>query len=149
LLGFGPILDNLDLVWGDSEAFRRQHVSEVFTGSDVELAFVCMGKKSISVESLEYFLNMSFMLRNVVGIDEDVVQVDDDYDVNQIHEDVVHESLKSCWCISKPFMHYQPLKRTILGLEGSLPFISSCNLDKMVCVLEVKFGVDSCFLWCV
>src|SRR5882672_8864076 len=59
---FGPILDNLDLVWGHGEAFGRQHVSEVFAGSDVELAFVCMGKKSVSVESSEYFPNMSLCL---------------------------------------------------------------------------------------
>src|SRR5882672_4425406 len=53
--GFWPILDNLDLVWGHGEAFRRQHVTEVFTGSDVELTFVYMEKKYVSVESSEYF----------------------------------------------------------------------------------------------
>src|SRR5882672_4488147 len=53
-LRFGPILDNMDLVQGHGEAFGRQHVSEVFAGSDVELAFVCTGKKSVSVESSEY-----------------------------------------------------------------------------------------------
>ena len=88
------------------EAFRRQHVSEVFAGSDVELAFVCMVKKSVSVQSTEYFLNVSFVFRNVVGIDENVVQIYDDNDVDHIHKDVVHESLKSCWSISKPFRHY-------------------------------------------
>src|SRR5882672_10735518 len=149
LPGFRPILDNLDLVWGHGEAFGRQHVSKVFTGSDMELAFFCTGKKSISAESSKYFPNMSFVFGNVVGIDEDVIQIDDDYDINHIHEDVIHELLKSCWCISKPFRHYQPLEGTISGSEGSLPFISMCNLDKMVCVLEVNFGVDSCFLWCV
>src|SRR5467141_218764 len=146
---FGPILDNLDLIWGHGEAFRRQHVSEVFAGSDVELAFVCMGKKSVSAESSEYFLNMSFVLGNVVGINEDVVQIDDDYDVNHIREDGIHESLKSCWCISKPFRNYQPLEGTITGSEGSLPFVSRCNPDKMIRVPEVDFGVDSCFSGCV
>src|SRR5467141_4076865 len=115
----------------------------------VELAFVCTGKKSVSLESSEYFPDMGFVLRNVVGIDEDVVQIDDDYDVNHIREDVVHESLKICWCISKPFRHYQPLKGTVLGSEGSLPFVSMHNLDKMVRMLEVNFGVDSCFTWCI
>src|SRR5467141_3138116 len=146
---FGPILDNLDLVQGHGEAFGRQHVSEVFAGSDVELAFVCMGKKFVSAEWSEYFLNMSFVLRNVVRIDEDVIQVDDDYDIDHICEDVIHKSLKSCWCISKPFRHYQPLKRTILGSECSLPFVSRHNLDKMVHVLEVNFGVYLCFTWCI
>src|SRR5882724_60183 len=71
-------------------------------GSDMELTFVCMGKKSVSVESGEYFPNMEFVLRNIVRIDEDVVQIYDDYDVNHIHEDVVCKSLKSSRCISKP-----------------------------------------------
>ena len=50
--GFGPILDYLDSVRGHGEAFRRQHISEVFAGSDMEFTFVCMGKKSASDESL-------------------------------------------------------------------------------------------------
>jgi len=32
---------------------------------------------------------------DVVGVDEDVIQVNDDNDVDHIHEDVIHESLKS------------------------------------------------------
>src|SRR5712664_2180902 len=63
-LRFGSILDNLDLVWGHGEAFGRQHISEVFTGSDMELTFVCMGKNSISSGSLEYFPDMGFVLGN-------------------------------------------------------------------------------------
>src|SRR5882672_3972006 len=47
-LRFGPILDNLDLVLGHGEAFGRQHVSEVFAGSDMELTFVCTGKSPLA-----------------------------------------------------------------------------------------------------
>src|SRR5882672_2376249 len=61
-LRFGPFLDNLDLVQGHGEGFGRQHVSEVFAVSDMELAFVCISKKYISSESLEYFLDMGFVL---------------------------------------------------------------------------------------
>jgi len=76
----------------------------------MELAFVCMGKKSVSAESAEYFPNMEYVFRNVVGIDEDVIQIYDDYDVNHICENVIHKYLKSSGCISKPFRHYQPLE---------------------------------------
>jgi len=100
------------------------HISKVFTGSDIELAFICMGKKSISAESVEYFLNVEFVLRNVVRIDEDVIQIYDDYNIDHIHEDVIHKSLKSGGCISKPFRHYQPLEGTVAGLECSLLFVS-------------------------
>ena len=61
----------------------------------MELAFVCMGKKSVSVESAEYFPNVEFVLGNFVGIDEDVLQIYDDYEVDHICEDLIHNSLKS------------------------------------------------------
>src|SRR5882672_25923 len=65
-LGFWPILDYLDFVLGHGEAFGRQHISEVFTGSDVKFAFVCMGKNSISTESVKYFSDMGLVFGNVV-----------------------------------------------------------------------------------
>src|SRR5882724_3301635 len=111
--GFQPILDDLDLVRDHGEAFGRQHVSEVFTGSDVELTFVCTSKQSISAEPTKYFLNVSFVFGNVVGIDENFVQIYDDNDIDHICKYVVHKSLKSCWSISKPFRHYQPFEGTI------------------------------------
>src|SRR5882724_10536097 len=95
-LGFWPILDDLDLVRGHGEAFGRQLVSKVFAGSDMELAFVCTSKQSIITEPAKYFLNVSFVFGNVVGIDENVIQIYDDNDVDHIREDVVHKSLKSC-----------------------------------------------------
>ena len=68
----------------------------------MELTFICMGKKSVSTESVEYFLNMGFVLRNVFGIDEDVVQIYDDYDVVHICQDVVHKSLKVAGALVSP-----------------------------------------------
>ena len=133
----------------NSQAVGRGHISEVFTGSDVKFAFICTGKKAVSMESAEYFLDMSFMLGKVIGIDQYVVQIDNDINVYHIREDVVHELLKNCGSISKAFQHYQPLKRSVTSPEGSLPFISCCNANQMVCVLEVDFSVDSCFSWCV
>ena len=90
----------------------------------MELTFVCMGNKSVSVESAKYFFNVEFMFGNVVRIDENVVQIYDDYDINHICENVIHKYLKSGGCISKPFRHYQPLEGTIMGSECSLPFVS-------------------------
>ena len=66
----------------------------------MELAFICTGKKSISVESVEYFLNMGFVLGNVVRVDEYVIQIYDDCDINHIDKNVVHKSLKSGMCIN-------------------------------------------------
>ena len=146
---FQPILDNLDFVGGHSQAIGREHIPKVFTGSDVEFAFICTGEKAISMEAAEYLPDVSFVLGKVVGIDQYVIQVDDDINVHHIGEDGVHEPLKGCGSISKAFWHYQPLKGSVSSLEGSLPFVSCCNANQMVCVPEVDFSVDSCFSWCV
>jgi len=69
-----------------------------------------MGKSLLAWSLSEYFPDMGFVLWDVVRVDEDVVQVDDDNDVDHICEDVVHESLKSCWCISNPSGITKPLK---------------------------------------
>ena len=61
---------NLDFVWGHSQAIGREHVSEVFAGSDMKSAFICTGEKAVSTESVEYFQDMSFVLGKVVGIDQ-------------------------------------------------------------------------------
>ena len=140
---------NLDFVWGHSQAIGREHVSEVFAGSDMKFAFICTGEKAVSAESAEYFPDVLFVLRKVVGIDQYVIQVDDDINVHHIGEDVIHESLKSCRSVSKAFWHYQPLKRSVASSEGGLPFVSCCNADQMVRVPEVDFSVDSCFSWCI
>ena len=146
---FWPILDDLDFVQGHSQAVRREHVSKVFTRSDVKFTFICMGEEAVSTESAEYYPDMSFVLGKVIGIDQYVVQIDNDIDVHHIHEDVVHKPLKSCRSISKAFWHYQPLKGSVSSLEGSLPFVSCCNVNQVVHMLEVDFGVDLCFSWCV
>ena len=45
--------------------------------------------------------------------------------------------------------HHQPLERSTTSPESSLPFISCCNANQVVCMPEVNFVVDSCFSWCV
>ena len=44
----------------------------------MKFAFICMGEKAISAESVEYFPDVSFVLRKVVGIDQYVIQIDND-----------------------------------------------------------------------
>ena len=92
---------------------------------------------------------MSFVLHEVIGIDQDVIQIDYDVDVYHIHEDVIHESLKSCGSISKAFRHYQPLERSVSSPESGFPFISFGNAYEMIRMPEINFGVDLSFLWCI
>jgi len=80
---------------------------------------------------------VGFVFGDVVRVDEYVIQINNDNDIDHVHEDIIHKSLKHCWCISKPFRHYQPLEGTITGLECSFPFVSIDYLDKMICMPEI------------
>ena len=39
------------------------------------------------------------MIFGVVGEDQDIIKIDDDCNVEEVLEDVIHEMLKSCRCI--------------------------------------------------
>ena len=34
-------------------------------------------------------------------------------------------------------------------MKSSLPFIALTDVDQMVCMAEVDFQIDSCFMWAV
>jgi len=70
---------------------------------------ICLhGRKVLSVESAEYFPNVGFVLRNVVGVDEDVVQIYDDYDVDHICENV----FINLWKVAGALVSLQALPTT-------------------------------------
>jgi hypothetical protein len=64
------------------------------------------------------------VLRRVIGIDQDVVDVDNDANIKHIAENVIHETLKNRRAVGKNERHNLPLKRTVSGPKGSLPFIT-------------------------
>ena len=55
----------------------------------MKFTFTCTGEKAVSAEPAEYFPDMLFMLGKVIGIDQYVVQIDNDINVYHIHEDVI------------------------------------------------------------
>src|SRR5882724_10633527 len=115
----------------------------------MKLAFVGSGEKAVTAESAKYFPDMFLVLGDVVGIDENVVQIHDDTNVDHVSENVIHKSLEGCGGVSKPFRHYQPLERPISGSKSRLPFLSGGKSNEMICVLKIDFGVYSCLSWCI
>jgi hypothetical protein len=89
------------------------------------------------------------MLSHVIGIDQDVVQVYKDTNIEEVGEDVVHETLKSSQSIGKAERHNTILKGSITGSEGSFPFITFGDSDKMECMPKIDFGIDACFPRCI
>ena len=76
----------------------------------MEFTFLCFGIKTSLVEMLEYFFYMPVMLEHAIPVDEYIIQIDHDTDIQNIRENVVHESLEGCRSIGKAEGHYRPFK---------------------------------------
>ena len=66
----------------------------------MELAFVSSGKKVVFLETSEDLSDMFSVLFYVVRVDENVVQAYQDAYIEHVGENVVHEVLEGCQCIS-------------------------------------------------
>ena len=76
----------------------------------MEFAFLCFGIKTSLVEMVEHFFYMLVMFRHVIRVNEYIIQIDHDTDIQEIRENVVHESLKDHGSISKTKGYYRPFK---------------------------------------
>jgi len=69
------------------------------------------------LEVSEHFMDMDMMGIGIVGVDEDVVQVNEDANIEEVTKNVIHESLEGSWRISKSERHNTPFKGAIAGLD--------------------------------
>ena len=75
----------------------------------------------------------------------DIVEIDNDPKIKEVHKDVVHEVLEGRRGIGKALGHDTPLIGSVSGSEGSFPLIAFRNPDQVIGVLEVDLGVDPSF----
>src|SRR5690554_1105783 len=90
----GPRGDRADFSRVHGDAFWRDHITKELDLGDMELAFIDIDLKLGIREQLEDFANMESMRVFVLGIDQDIIQINDDYSVKALTEDIVQESLK-------------------------------------------------------
>src|ERR1700728_705980 len=82
---------------------------------------------------------------DVVGVDENVSEVDNDRNVSEVGEDFVHETLEGGGCVTKTKGHNQEFESSVSGPKGCFPFIARSNPDIEVTNSEVDLSVDSPF----
>jgi len=83
------------------------------------------------------------VLCNVIGVNQDVIQVNYYAHVKEVREYIVYETLEGSWSISQSKWYYWPFEGSIVGPEGGFLFISFSNVDQVVRMLEVNFGVNT------
>jgi hypothetical protein len=77
--------------------------------------------------------------------DEDVIQVDTDYTLDdKILENVIHHGLEGGWAVSETEEHHQRFEKSSVGVECSLPFITFLDADIVVPPADIKLGEVAC-----
>lgn len=140
-----PFRNSPDLVFRHGKTGGRHDVTEILYRIDTPFALFGIGEKFVLPELPKDFPNVFLVRLGVVGIDEDIVEIDDDIDINHVREDFIDESLPCGRSISETEGHDVPFVGTPSGAKGSLPFIALIDPDEMVGMFKVDFGVDSGF----
>ena len=58
------------------------------------MAFIWMSKETISSEMAENLMDMLLMVCRVIGVDEDVIKIDDHMNIQEVTKNVIHKSLE-------------------------------------------------------
>jgi len=139
---FWPLLDGLYLVGSHREAGRRQNVTEIFNAFAIELALLGFSIQSVFPQAAEDFFNL-FMVSGLIGrIDKNIVKIYDNANVQHVHENVVHEALKSPGSVGQAEGHNQPLEGSVLGAKGGFPFVTFPDADEVIGVPQINLGID-------
>jgi len=60
----------------------------------MEFAFFCLCVQSCFLESFQYFFDMALVLCDIIGVDQNVIQVDHYTHIQEVGEHIVHEALE-------------------------------------------------------
>ena len=114
----------------------------------MEVIFIGAGIQVIFSERSEDLVDI-FTAFHVVQVDDNVLQINKDTYIEHVGEDVVHEALKSCQCISQTKGHNTPFKGAVVGAECGFPFVTFTDLNEVVGMLQVNFSIHGGFLQAV
>ena len=108
----------------------------------MKLTFLWFDKEFVFVETSEDFMDMFLMGLKVLGVYQDVIQIDNNRNIKEVQEDTINKPLKSRGSICQAEGHDIPLEGTISCAEHGFPFITFGNVDQVVCMAEINLRVD-------
>ncbi|KIO01409.1 hypothetical protein M404DRAFT_150221, partial [Pisolithus tinctorius Marx 270] len=109
---------------GHGETRGRKNVPEVLDRVRVKLALLWLGIETMLSKAVYH-----------------------DADIEHVHKDAINKLLESRRHVSQTEWYYLPLIRTITSAECCFPFISVCDVDQMIGMVEVNLGVDFSMAW--
>ena len=111
----------------------------------METTLLEVGKKAVFPQFLENPSDgIDVSLVWVLGVDEDVIEVNNDEDIELLGQDLVNVALEAGRGVGQPKRHYLVLEVAVSSPESRLPFIALFYPHPMVSTCEVKLSELFC-----
>ena len=111
----------------------------------METTLLEVGKKAVFSQFLKNPSDgTDVSLAWVLGVDKDVIKVNNDEDIKFLGQDLVNVALEASRGVRQPKRHYLVLEVAVLSLESHLPFIALFYPHPMVSTREVELGESFC-----
>ena len=100
-----------------------------------------VGKKAIFLQFFENSLNsIDVSLAWVFGLDEDVIEINNDKNIKFLGQDLVNKALEAGQCVEQPKKHYLVLEMAVSSPVSHLLFIAFFHPHLMINKYEVNLG---------
>ena len=104
-----------------------------------------VGKKAIFPQFLKNLSDgIDVSLAWVLGVNEDVIKVNNDKDIEFLSHDLVNVALQAGRVVGQPKRHYLVLEVAVSSPESRLPFIALFYPHPMVSTREIELGESFC-----
>lgn len=101
----------------------------------IEMTLFQIGKESVFSELIKYLVYSLYIgLVKVFSIDQDIFHINDDKNVKLFSKDFIYIILEASQSIRESKRHDLILEVTILGLEGSFPFVAFSNFHSIISI---------------
>jgi hypothetical protein len=134
----------LNLPWVNGNPLSKDDMSKESIFLQLESTLVEFGIELMVSKLLQNNAEMPHMLFFILGVDQDVINEDNDKLVQLWHEYGVHQVHEVCRTISEPKQHNQILIQPVPGGESSLRSVFRVDLDLMITRMKIDIGKDFC-----
>ena len=141
-VGHGPRLNGLNFGGVGGDAVGRDDVSAEVDLGLCEVAFLDVGIQFVLAEDGEDGGEVVAVFFDSSGVDQNVVEVNNDEGIEVEAEDVVHEALEGGGGVGEAEWDDGELEVAVAGAEGCLLDVGILDSDLVVALAEVDFGED-------
>ena len=106
----GPFLYGFNFSCVHRKSGQRQYKSEVLHGFSMKFTLRWVQEETILPEPSEYLLDMFNVLFQILGVNEDVVEINHNVGIKEVRKNVIHEVLEHGRHICEPKGHHAPFK---------------------------------------